>query len=45
MEAGVCGVHGQAVQRHAEQGQEAEPEDATTQLQLKGDKTVRERDP
>ena len=39
----MCGVHGQAAPRHVDQGQESEPEDATTQLQLKGDKTVRDQ--
>ena len=41
MEAGVCGVHGQAVQRHVEQGQEAEPEHATTLLRLTEEQIVR----
>ena len=40
MVAGVSGVHGPAVPSLVEQGQEAEPENVTTQLQLMGEKTV-----
>ena len=42
MEAGVCGQVGQVAFQHVEEGQEGEREDATTQLQLMGEKTVRD---
>ena len=40
MVAGVSGVHGQSVQRHVDQGQEAETEHVTTHFQLMGENTV-----
>ena len=43
MVAGVSGVHGPAAQSHVEQGQEADPENVTTQLQLMGEKIVRDQ--
>ena len=42
MVAGVTGVHGQAALRVVEQGQKAEPEHVTTQLQLMEEKNVRD---
>ena len=41
MVAGVSGVHGRAVLRYVEQGQKAEPEHVTTQLQIMEEMTVR----
>ena len=43
MVAGVFGVNGLVAPRLVEQGQEAEPENVTTQLQLMGEKTVRDQ--
>ena len=40
MVAGVFGVNGLAVPSLVEQGQEADSENVTTQLQLMGEKTV-----
>ena len=42
MVAGVFGVNGLVAPRLVEPGQEAEPENVTTQLQLMGEKTVRD---
>ena len=42
MVAGVFGVNGLVVPRLVEQGQEAEPENVTTQLQPMGEKTARD---
>ena len=42
MVAGVFGVNGLVAPRSVEQRQEAEPENVTTQLQLMGEKTVRD---
>ena len=42
MVAGVIGVHGSAALRHVEQGQKADPENVTTQLQLMREKAVRD---
>ena len=42
MVAGVFGVNGLVAPRPVEQGQEAEPENVTTQHQLMGEKTVRD---
>ena len=43
MVAGVFGVNGLVAPRLVEQGQEAEPENVTTQLQLMGENTVRDQ--
>ena len=44
MVAGVSGVHGSTAPSHVTQGQEADPENVTTQLQLMGVKTVWDQD-
>ena len=43
MVAGVVGVNGLVAPKLVEQGQEVEPDNVTTQLQLMGGKTVREQ--